>query len=101
MTLPQSIVVYPTKHAKIRLEERYDGKTFKDILPEENLWITQDLFEPRKFYLNMDKGFVVLKRVESNGFVIVTITTNGRIDGSDKPRPKFFIKFARVEDATH
>jgi len=74
------VQVFSSKHAENRLSQRHHVASFKSVLPYKNVKLYRDKFDKRKFYYNLDDGFVVLMKVGINRYLIKTITKRGQID---------------------
>lgn len=92
--LPQSVKIFKTKHVIMRLKERFNGKSVKEFIPDTNLKLYKDKYNEKKFYLNFEGGFVVLKRVGFKRLLAVTITKTNR---NINDRESVFVKFVEVQ----
>jgi len=74
-----------TNHARKRLRERTGFTKYSQLLARiPELKIYSDNFNEKKFYLNLSLdeplGFIVLKRIGREKYLILTMTDNGKID---------------------
>jgi hypothetical protein len=71
--------VYLTKHAKDRYYNRHTNDITNLKLPNV-MRLYKDNYNDQKYYYNLDRGFMVLKKVGKKTFIIKTITKKGKID---------------------
>ena len=95
-------VIKVTKHAQNQLYERFGKTSFKKLIPRYKMVLYQDNFKSVKYYFNLSPtdpdGFLVLKQIGRDTFIIKTITDNGRIDSRDVERKIRNLKFVELRE---
>ncbi len=91
-----------SNHAKKQLFERFGKTSFKKLIPRYSMRIFQDNFDNVKYYFNLSTsdsdGFMVLKKIGRDKFIIKTITDNGKIDNVNGNRKLMKLKFVEVKE---
>jgi len=74
--------IYSTDHAKQRYINRHEEGLGSFDFPK-TIRLYKDNYNDKKYYYNLDKGFMVFKKVGKKTFIIKTVTNKGKIDDRD------------------